>query len=263
MERPSWDGMVSFARQFETSFFEDMSAMHVSPPSAVLRVSDHMHEIEQYVRTLRDGGCAYEVIETEGNTNEGKAGVYFDVGKMEENYGKLGSIPPPDDRTQAADSTGAGGSGSAVTAFKKSHRDFSLWKNAKAGEPRWAATISSSSSSNSSSNSTSTNTNTNICSSSSPSLSAGRPGWHIECSAMTHAYFGPKLDLHSGGVDLKFPHHTNEIAQSEAHFHASSDSALGEGMGVGVGGREQAVSSDSFEWVKVWLHTGEYMRKRR
>lgn len=67
----------------------------------------------------------------------------------------------------------------------------------------------------------------------------GRPGWHIECSAMTHALFGSSLDLHSGGVDLKFPHHTNEIAQCEAH-------ACG---GALAGGARKP-------WVRHWVHTG-------
>lgn len=67
-------------------------------------------------------------------------------------------------------------------------QDFALWKASKAGEPAWGSR-----------------------------WGAGRPGWHIECSAMVDAVLGRRLDLHSGGSDLKFPHHDNEIAQSEAH----------------------------------------------
>jgi cysteinyl-tRNA synthetase len=66
-------------------------------------------------------------------------------------------------------------------------RDFALWKGAKPGEPSWAT-----------------------------SIGKGRPGWHIECSAMSMAHFGPSFDIHTGGVDLIFPHHEDEIAQSEA-----------------------------------------------
>jgi cysteinyl-tRNA synthetase len=66
-------------------------------------------------------------------------------------------------------------------------RDFALWKAAKPGEPSWET-----------------------------SLGAGRPGWHIECSAMSMRYLGPSFDLHTGGIDLVFPHHEDEIAQSEA-----------------------------------------------
>lgn len=63
--------------------------------------------------------------------------------------------------------------------------DFALWKKAKEGEPFWKS-----------------------------EWGEGRPGWHIECSAMAASILGPNLDIHSGGVDLIFPHHENEIAQS-------------------------------------------------
>ena len=163
-----------------------------SPPSAILRVSDHMGEIEQYVRALRDGGCAYEVMEEkdekEGRGGEeggqgGKAGVYFDVGAMS-NYGKLGSVPPPpDDNSAHASADGGGGSGTPTNtaknqsdynqpqtqAFKRSHRDFSLWKNAKAGEPRWSVGVKDMGGTSEGEGG------------GSASLSAGRPGWHIEC----------------------------------------------------------------------------------
>ncbi|GGG97298.1 cysteine--tRNA ligase [Silvibacterium dinghuense] len=73
---------------------------------------------------------------------------------------------------------------------KDSARDFALWKAAKPGEHRWETP-----------------------------LGAGRPGWHIECSAMANEYLGETLDLHAGGEDLMFPHHENEIAQSESATH--------------------------------------------
>jgi cysteinyl-tRNA synthetase len=70
---------------------------------------------------------------------------------------------------------------------KKDVRDFALWKAAKPGDPSWPTP-----------------------------WGPGRPGWHLECSAMAHAYLGEKFDIHGGGLDLVFPHHENEIAQSEA-----------------------------------------------
>lgn len=72
---------------------------------------------------------------------------------------------------------------------KRSPNDFALWKKSKAGEPAWESP-----------------------------WGRGRPGWHIECSTMASAICGPTLDVHTGGVDLKFPHHDNEIAQSEVRF---------------------------------------------
>ena len=76
-----------------------------------------------------------------------------------------------------------------VDEHKKSPLDFALWKPAKPGEPSWPSPWGD-----------------------------GRPGWHIECSAMAHRYLGEPFDIHGGGADLIFPHHTNEIAQSEGAF---------------------------------------------
>jgi len=77
--------------------------------------------------------------------------------------------------------------GDEVISKKRDPRDFALWKSAKPGEPSWPTP-----------------------------WGAGRPGWHLECSAMSHTYLGESFDIHGGGLDLIFPHHENEIAQSEA-----------------------------------------------
>ena len=77
--------------------------------------------------------------------------------------------------------------GDADETYKRDPRDFALWKAAKPGDPSWPTP-----------------------------WGAGRPGWHLECSAMSHAYLGSDFDIHGGGLDLIFPHHENEIAQSEA-----------------------------------------------
>ena len=77
--------------------------------------------------------------------------------------------------------------GDADETYKRDPRDFALWKAAKPGEPSWPTP-----------------------------WGAGRPGWHLECSAMAEAYLGKSFDIHGGGLDLIFPHHENEIAQSEA-----------------------------------------------
>jgi cysteinyl-tRNA synthetase len=106
-------------------------------------------------------------------------------------YGSLARLDPTATRVGervAADDYG-----------KDDVRDFALWKAAKPGEPSWSTAVGE-----------------------------GRPGWHIECSAMSMKYLGPSFDIHTGGVDLIFPHHENEMAQSEA--------ATGE------------------RFVRVWLH---------
>ena len=114
-----------------------------------------------------------------GHAYAGKDGVLFHVPSMPD-YGKLSRL---DRETIVA------GARVEVDAAKRDPADFALWKAAKPGEPpeaRWASPFGE-----------------------------GRPGWHIECSAMAAATLGETIDIHGGGLDLKFPHHENEIAQSE------------------------------------------------
>lgn len=112
-----------------------------------------------------------------GKAYEVDGEVFFDVTKAD-HYGKLSK--------KDLDSL-QHGIRVEVDNRKKHPSDFVLWKPAKPGEPKWDSP-----------------------------WGAGRPGWHIECSAMAKKFLGPTLDLHHGGVDLMFPHHENEIAQSEA-----------------------------------------------
>jgi len=110
---------------------------------------------------------------------DGTGDVFFDV-KSWETYGEL-TNQKLDDLTDSPD---------AATRGKRDARDFALWKGTKAGEPESASWASP--------------------------WGAGRPGWHIECSAMSKRYLGPAFDIHGGGLDLRFPHHENELAQSSA-----------------------------------------------
>jgi cysteinyl-tRNA synthetase len=103
--------------------------------------------------------------------------VYFDVSR-DDDYGKLCNRDP--EQMEA-------GARIEVTDRKRNPGDFALWKGAKPGEPQWESP-----------------------------WGPGRPGWHIECSVMSRALLGDTLDIHGGGMDLKFPHHENELAQSES-----------------------------------------------
>src|SRR5258708_28359514 len=111
-------------------------------------------------------------------TYPSEGSIYYRIAKFP-NYGKLSKI----------DLTGiqAGARVDNDRYEKESARDFALWKAPKPGEHFWETPIG-----------------------------AGRPGWHIECSAMAMKYLGDTLDIHTGGIDLAFPHHQNEIAQNEA-----------------------------------------------
>jgi cysteinyl-tRNA synthetase len=118
-------------------------------------------------------------LERNGHTYESDGSIYFKIATFPE-YGKLARLDH-----------GGIKSGARVDSDKydkEDARDFVLWKGARPGEPHWEC-----------------------------GLPAGRPGWHIECSAMAEELLGPlPIDIHGGGVDLIFPHHENEIAQAEA-----------------------------------------------
>ena len=109
-------------------------------------------------------------------------GVYFDVESAPEKYGQLTG--------QSIDAvrSGAGGRVGDTGSGKRDHKDFALWKAAKPEEPTWDSP-----------------------------WGPGRPGWHIECTAMSMDYFGKEFDIHGGGHDLRFPHHEAEICQGECH----------------------------------------------
>lgn len=115
-----------------------------------------------------------------GYAYEKDGSIYFSIAKFPD-YGKLAKI--------SVEELKAGARVEADEYEKESVHDFALWKKAKPGEPFWET-----------------------------ELGPGRPGWHIECSAMSTRYLGPTFDIHCGGIDNIFPHHENEIAQSEAYY---------------------------------------------
>jgi cysteinyl-tRNA synthetase len=117
-------------------------------------------------------------LESRGHTYVTDGSVYFRLSTFQR-YGRLSGIEPAGMQ--------AGVRGESDEYSKDDVRDFALWKAAKEGEPSWDSP-----------------------------WGPGRPGWHIECSAMSMKYLGETFDIHAGGVDLVFPHHENEVAQSEA-----------------------------------------------
>ncbi|MFC5503148.1 cysteine--tRNA ligase [Lysinimonas soli] len=136
--------------------------------------------------------------------DDGSGDVYFDV-KTWPSYGEL-TNQKLDDMSDSPD---------ADTRGKRDPRDFALWKGAKPGEPESASWASS--------------------------WGAGRPGWHIECSAMSKRYLGAAFDIHGGGLDLRFPHHENELAQSSAAGDAFASYWVHNGL-VNVEGQKMSKS---------------------
>lgn len=158
---------LSLAQRYINEYFTDADALNVKRADNHPKVSEHIGEIIDIIKSLIDKGYAYNV---DGD-------VFYDVHAFP-GYGKLSGRSL--DEMQA-------GARVEVNAIKKHPMDFALWKKAKHGEPSWQSP-----------------------------WGKGRPGWHIECSAMALKYLGKGFDIHGGGFDLIFPHHENEIAQSEA-----------------------------------------------
>jgi len=184
------------AKDFERAYFQDMKALGINSVTKYARATEHIKEIISQIERLLIKGIAYKIQD----------GIYYDIKKFKD-YGKLSRrtvLQAEDAVSRIDDSKG-----------KRNKGDFCLWKfspyhpakagatgQAKVGEPKWQSPFGK-----------------------------GRPGWHIEDTAITEKYFGPQYDLHGGGRDLIFPHHEAEIAQMEA-------------------------ISNKKPMVKYWLHPG-------
>uniref|UniRef100_A0A8C2Z9Y6 cysteine--tRNA ligase n=1 Tax=Cyclopterus lumpus TaxID=8103 RepID=A0A8C2Z9Y6_CYCLU len=180
---------------WEGEYHKDMEALNVLPPDVLTRVSEYVPEIVEFVRQVVSNGFGYE----------SSGSVYFDTVKFDSgpqhSYGKL--VPEAvGDQKALQEGEGDLSISADRLSEKKSPNDFALWKASKPGEPSWDSP-----------------------------WGKGRPGWHIECSAMAGSVLGESMDIHGGGFDLRFPHHDNELAQSEAFFQNDY-------------------------WVRYFLHTG-------
>ncbi|KAF4974712.1 hypothetical protein FZEAL_8421 [Fusarium zealandicum] len=187
---------TDLTQSMEDLFMEDMDALNVLRPDVITRVTEYVPQIADFVDRIVQKGFAYEA---EGS-------VYFDITAFEKagnTYARL----RPDNRNDKSLQEEGEGSLSKNLGGKRSPGDFALWKQSKAGEPYWRSPWGN-----------------------------GRPGWHIECSVMASDVLGAQMDIHSGGIDLAFPHHDNELAQSEAYF---CDHSKGE-----------------HTWVNYFLHMG-------
>ncbi|XP_006911044.1 cysteine--tRNA ligase, cytoplasmic isoform X2 [Pteropus alecto] len=180
---------------WEGEFHRDMAALNVLPPDVLTRVSEYVPEIVSFVQKIVDNGYGYA----------SNGSVYFDTVKFasseRHSYGKL--VPEAvGDQKALQEGEGDLSISADRLSEKRSPSDFALWKASKPGEPSWPCP-----------------------------WGRGRPGWHIECSAMAGTLLGASMDIHGGGFDLRFPHHDNELAQSEAYFENDC-------------------------WVRYFLHTG-------
>ncbi|QLE58037.1 cysteine--tRNA ligase [Nostoc sp. TCL26-01] len=179
--RQEHSSMEAVAERFINAYFEDMGQLGIQEADEYPRATHTMNGIQKLIHELENQGFAYP---SDGD-------VYYAVRQFAE-YGKL-SGRKLEDMQAGASVRAASPQENRVNVNdpeyqkKKDPFDFALWKAAKPGEPAWESP-----------------------------WGAGRPGWHIECSAMVRDRLGETIDIHAGGADLIFPHHENEIAQSEA-----------------------------------------------
>ncbi len=171
-----------------------------------------------------------------GNAYESAGNVYFSV-ESDPEFGKLSHIPRAD-MLPIANERG----NTPDDPNKRDPLDFVLWQKSTADEPAWES-----------------------------SFSPGRPGWHVECSAMASRYLGPSIDIHGGGADLIFPHHECEVAQSENAFgvepfsrfwvHVGMVGYNGEKMSKSLGNLvliSDALQSYSADAIRLYLFSNHY-----
>ena len=190
------------AAYWENHFNEDMAMLNVLPSNITTRVSEFVPENVSFIEVLVKKGFAYQVSD---------GSVYFDVDAYRNAGHYYAKLQPWNATSDTLLQDGEG----ALTSQngKKGKGDFALWKSSKPGEPGWDSP-----------------------------WGKGRPGWHIECSVMCSEVLGNKVDIHSGGIDLAFPHHDNEIAQSEAFWDPCTAT--------------EHISNEKHQWVNYFIHMG-------
>ncbi len=177
IDHPELDAHAALAkltRYYEAAYLADATKVGID-----LKASTVVRATDH----IKEMGRLIDQLGKKGVAYETEDGIFFSLeayGKAGFNYGVLVNLTPVKERQSRVE---------ADEYDKEAPADFALWKAPKAGEPTWSITFDG-------------------------AEKPGRPGWHIECSAMSIKYLGQPFDLHTGGVDLKFPHHENEIAQA-------------------------------------------------
>jgi len=186
-------GIGELTARYIAAMYQDLDALRVQRPDHEPRATQFVPQMLGIIRRLVDQGFAYQVAPDFALAGD----VHFAVRKFAP-YGRLSGRTLDDLRAGERVKPGEG---------KLDPLDFVLWKSSKEGEPSEAIWESE--------------------------FGQGRPGWHIECSAMSESILGTPIDIHGGGADLQFPHHENEIAQSEG-----------------------AMEDQKHPFVRYWMHNG-------
>ncbi len=173
------DKIINIANEEGVEFIQvanrNIEDYYLVMDSLGVKRADHYPRVTEHMKGIID---MIEILIEKNHAYVTSDGVWFSVSSAPEKFGTLTG--------NTIEAVQAGGSGRLDKSQKREHNDFSLWKAAKSGEPSWDSP-----------------------------WGKGRPGWHIECSAMSLHHFGESFDIHGGGFDLRFPHHEAEIFQSE------------------------------------------------
>lgn len=203
-------------------FHEDAAALCCLPPDFEPRATQHIDGMVEMINALLGKGHAYIATGKEGTE------ILFDIASMDD-YGALSGRRLDEQKA---------GARVAVEAHKKNPGDFVLWKQSASDQPGWQAEFGG------------TGEAVSIF---------GRPGWHIECSVMSKSLLGERFDIHGGGLDLIFPHHENEIAQSRC-AHGTPEMAktwMHNGF-LQVEGRKMSKSEGNFITINQLLREDHF-----
>lgn len=214
---------TKLTKTFEDRFFKDVRELNVMDPDELTRVTEYGAEIATFVNKIVENHFGY-------STSDGS--VYFDIDTFEKAGNHYARLEPWNRSNKDLQADGEGALSQKATE-KRSPADFAIWKASKPGEPSWPST-----------------------------WGPGRPGWHIECSAMASAKLGKQMDIHSGGIDLAFPHHDNELAQSEAYWSEGGDRQWVNyflHMGhLSIAGSKMSKSLKNFTTIRTALERGDW-----
>lgn len=219
---PLNEAIRAVTEKTEDQFHADVAALGCLSPDVEPRATDNIAQMIEIIQKLLDKGHAYVATGSEGQE------VLFSTTSMAD-YGQLSKRKLEDQQA---------GARVAVEVHKRNPADFVLWKESAATEPGWPADFTIDGG---------------------EVAIYGRPGWHIECSAMSGRYLGDVFDIHGGGLDLIFPHHENEIAQSRcAHgTHVMANVWMHNGF-VQVEGRKMSKSEGNFVTIHELLATEKF-----
>jgi cysteinyl-tRNA synthetase len=178
-DMPPEEAIRKLTGENTAKFHKDVAALGCLPPTHEPRATDYIEQMKDMIAALYAADIAYVA----------KDHVLFSVAA----YGRMKDVPAYGSLARRSLDEMIAGARVEVAPYKRDAMDFVLWKPSKPGEPGWPSPL-------------------NIA-------VPGRPGWHLECSAMSKALLGDQFDIHGGGIDLVFPHHENEVAQSCAANH--------------------------------------------